>query len=515
MLGLERPSLSHPERRSLRVTKKILFWSALASIFFAWQILYLPHLRDSPPWYGDETGTLLIGRELVQGEAAIGAISLTFWHVYFPYQPIYAWLAGLFALATGGDILGARFLNALIALLIAVLLCFWGRSRLGAIPAWFGALIFLCYSQSIIHFRWIYPHNLVALGFTVCLLYLLRSSRPAHDWRAGVGLAIAAAAHPLFSHGALAALLCRIKKPQAWLRLAAPPAMVITAIFLYVSWKYWPKPWLFEDLPQLSEFYGRSGSAAADVTSLLTNITRFYSHDFFHQSVIVCFFLCCRRRFYPISIWIAAVSALLLVNRQNLPIFYYQAIILVPIFALAWAGALSVVGGILRRWRLTRRWHRVFLGGAFLVPMVMTALQLPAVIQGRLIPRNQLWVTQSIPEVEHAASWLNERTSPSDLVIANSNIAWLLKGRTADFLQATLWQGYPTVYFAKAIRRERFRYSANLDTAKYVVVGDIDQVWTLGQPNVNGLVRKIRDEKWPIVWSGKYYVILANPNFQR
>ena len=117
----------------------------------------------------------------------MGAISLTFWHVYFPYQPIYAWLAGLFALGTAGDILGARFLNALIALAIAVLLCFWGRWRLGAIPAWFGALIFLCYSQSIIHFRWIYPHNLVALGFTVSLLSLLRSSRPAHDWSSRSG----------------------------------------------------------------------------------------------------------------------------------------------------------------------------------------------------------------------------------------------------------------------------------------------------------------------------------------
>ena len=149
MLRFEQPSISRPEHRSLRDTKRALSWSALGSIFFAWQILYLPHLRDSPPWYGDETGTLLIGRGLVQGETAVGAISLTFWHVYFPYQPIYVWLAGVFAVGTAGDILGARFLNALIALAIAALLCFWGRWRLGVIPAWFGALMFLCYSQSI------------------------------------------------------------------------------------------------------------------------------------------------------------------------------------------------------------------------------------------------------------------------------------------------------------------------------------------------------------------------------
>jgi hypothetical protein len=75
--------------------------------------------------------------------------------------------------------------------------------------------------------------------------------------------------------------------------------------------------------------------------------------------------------------------------------------------------------------------------------------------------------------VEHAAAWLNGRTSPNDLVIANVNLAWLLKARTADFLQA------------------------------------------FGRPNVEKLVEKISGEKWPVVWSGKYYLILGNPKFLR
>ena len=109
---------------------------------------------------------------------------MTFWHPYFPYQPGYAWLAGCFAFLTGGDILGARFLNALIALFIAMLISFWGRQHFGVIAAWFGALVFLSYDQSVIHFRWVYPHNAVALGFALCLLALLRSSHPLNDWLA-------------------------------------------------------------------------------------------------------------------------------------------------------------------------------------------------------------------------------------------------------------------------------------------------------------------------------------------
>jgi hypothetical protein len=54
-----------------------------------------------------------------------------------------------------------------------------------------------------------------------------------------------------------------------------------------------------------------------------------------------------------------------------------------------------------------------------------------------------------------------------------------------------------------------------LETAKFVVFGDIDGVWTLGRPNVTKLVEKISGEKWPVVWSGKYYLILGNPKFLR
>ncbi len=500
----------HDERRSLRGIKAPLLWWPLGSLLLVWELLYLPHLRDSPAWYGDETGTLLIGRELVRGQSAVGSIWLTFWHPYFPYQPGYAWLAGFFAFITSGDILGARFLNALIALAIATLICFWGRQRFGVIPAWFGALVFLSYSQSVIHFRWVYPHNAVALGFALTLLCLLRPSRPANNWRAGLGLAIAALAHPLFSHGAIAAFLCRIKKPRAWLPLAIPPALAIAAIFNYVIWTYWPKQWLIEDLYQLSRYYGASDGAG---TNSVANFIRFYSHDFFHLGTVACSLLCCRRKFYPIAICAFVISGLLLRNRQNLTMFYYQAIVLVPIFAMAWAGGFSVLSRMLRRRLRKRRLDLAFLGVAFLLPITLTAIQLPTVVQGRLIPRNQRWVTQSIPEVEHAASWLNDRTSPNDLVIANVNIAWLLKARTADFLQATLWQGYPTEYFANGISRERFRYPADLETAKYVVVGDIDQVWMLGRPNVTKLVEKISGEQWPVVWSGKYYLILQNPKF--
>jgi 4-amino-4-deoxy-L-arabinose transferase-like glycosyltransferase len=335
-----------PGRHSLSEIKTLLFWWPLGLLLLVWAILYLPRLRESPSWYGDETLTLL-GRELVRGQSALGPIWMTLWHPYFPYQPGYAWLAGFFAFITGGDILGARFLNALIALTIATLICFWGRQRFGVIPAWFGALVFLSYNQSVIHFRWVYPHNAVALGFSLSVLCLLRPSRPANDWRAGLGLAAAALAHPLFGHGAIAAFLCRIKRPGAWLPLAIPSALTIATVFIYLNWTYWPKPWLIEDLYRLSRHYGAPNPAR---TNFVANLVRFYSHDFFHLGTVACLLLCCRRKFYAIPICAFIISSLLLQNRQNLTVFYYQAIVLVPIFAMAWAGGFLVLSRMLRRW---------------------------------------------------------------------------------------------------------------------------------------------------------------------
>jgi hypothetical protein len=229
--------------------------------------------------------------------------------------------------------------------------------------------------------------------------------------------------------------------------LAIPPALTIVTVFIYVSWTYWPKPWLIEDLYRLSRHYGASNAAR---TNFVANFVRFYSHDIFHLGTVACLLLCCRGKLYPIAICAFVISGLLLQNRQNLTVFYYQAIVLVPIFAMAWAGAFWVLSRMLRSRLRKRRWDLAFLGVAFLLPLALTAIQLPKVVQGKLILRNQRWVTQSILEVEYAASWLNDRTSPNDLVIANVNIAWLLKARTADFLHATLWSEYPPKTFSVA-----------------------------------------------------------------
>jgi hypothetical protein len=494
--------------------KRRLMWAPLLVILLVWILLYLPHLRTSPRWYGDETLTLMIGKGLASGQAADRSLDATFWHPSYPYQPGFVWLAGVMAWIFGGDIFGARLLNTSIALAIALLIYFGSRAILGCLPSLFGALMFLSYDQAVIHFRWIYPHNGVALGFTITILALLRSSRPRVDWTAGLGLAIGALSHPLFIHGAAAALACRIKRPNAWLRLIVPATIVLASTIGLSLVRYWPHLWVFQDIVTLVEFYRDFSRENAGDWQAARNIAIFYSHDMFHLISLVAIILCCSRRLYPIAIFAGTVSFLLLQNRQNLPVFYYQAIVLLPIFALAWAGGLRTISIWLRPMLRETFARRALLYTAMLVPIAMTLLILPSSLRGNLLSRNDYWVTQDVNEVERAAAWINEHVRPDELVICSQNIGWLLNCRTADLLQSTAWERRTTFGFPRVFEARRFRYDADISRAKYLVLGDIDSRWTIHQENVWPSLERISQEKWPIVWSGKYYLVAENPNYR-
>jgi len=105
-----------------------------------------------------------------------------------------------------------------------------GRISFGRAPALLAALIFLSYEQSVVHFRWIYSHNAVALGFVIAVLFLIRKASVRNDLVTGLGLTLAALSHPLFVHGSMAAWLCRIKRPISWFRMAIFPAIAICAL---------------------------------------------------------------------------------------------------------------------------------------------------------------------------------------------------------------------------------------------------------------------------------------------
>lgn len=477
-------------------------------ILLCWAVLYLPHLRTSPGWYGDETLTHHTATNLAKGVPSNLALWNTFWHPHYPYQPFYTFLCGLVSSTFGGDILGSRLFNAFLGLACGLAMCHLGKSVFGVRASLFAALIFLTYSQAVVHFRMSYAHNGAALGNLLLVLYLLQPASWQNNWKAGLGLSLSAGSHPLFIHPALAALVVKTREPKSWLPLLLPSFLYLLISLASIYWVF--GAWLWEDLNHLRwTFLTRGAQDAPGLTVSAYNFFNFIVQDGFHLFAILGLILCLNKKFLPaglIGLW---TIFMLVKNRGNLVLFYYQAVVILPVLSLGWARLFSVTEPLLGRYQKKPYFDLLL----FIIPLGMFIYMAPSSLTGAITPRNQYWVTQDTQEVERCARWLNERTQPDDLVIANSSIAWLMKCRSAPLMQVVTWNGLPTQGYENGNARERFRYNSALESAKFVVVGDIDQRWTFGEPNVNTLLEKLQTQAWPVVWKGTYYLVLANPQF--
>ena len=65
----------------------------LAGLLVLWAVLYLPNLRTSPNWYGDEGEWMEKCWQLANGHARNGPVSNDFVYPY-PYPPLYMWITG-------------------------------------------------------------------------------------------------------------------------------------------------------------------------------------------------------------------------------------------------------------------------------------------------------------------------------------------------------------------------------------------------------------------------------------
>lgn len=146
------PPSSRPEESLIKHPRdlKKSRWSSpgiFILVTLIWAVLYLPHLRTSPPWYTDESNIHETAMDLVHGKMTLRGLAGAFWHPYNPYQPFYHLVVGLSGLATHGDILGSRYLNVRLAWACALATYFFGRLSLGRNPSLSACLMFLTYDH--------------------------------------------------------------------------------------------------------------------------------------------------------------------------------------------------------------------------------------------------------------------------------------------------------------------------------------------------------------------------------
>jgi hypothetical protein len=483
----------------------------LCALVVLWAFLYLPNLRTTPAWYGDETYVVHNSKYIFLGDFRNFALKNTFFHVSYPYQLPYSYVCGGFYYLFGQDILGPRFFNTLIGLITACTILILGRRRFGEIGALVSAILLLSYNQSVIHYRYVFAHNLLGLGLITTTLLLYEKSSPKADAKAGLGIMVAGLAHPLVTHVAIAAMVARLKRPKSWLYLCLPYTGFLS-IYLALIYSMFGNT-LTEDLLSFLHYYGNS--SANNSSSLISNIFVFFSQDLFHVFAFLSLLLCLNKRNYILSICTLIPSLLLLQNRANLTVFYYQAMLILPnLCCLCGLGLVSANNYFFKRFPI--------LSGNKIISAVPVCMILFWIIpntlhsiSGEISPNNAYWTTQNYHDVEEAAKWINSHTKSDDFVIANMNLAWLLHAKSTHLLQVAAWHGYRTHGFENGISHDRFIFDADISKAKYVALGDIDFRWTIGEIGVKEVLSVLVSEHWSRVWASETYVIYENPTFVR
>lgn len=477
--------------RALRIRRRFDLVLGIL-ILVLWVLLYLPHLRTNPGWYGDETFSLAAGKNAALGRARL----VSTYYTFIPYPAGYLFTAGCFSWATGGDILGARLFNALLALGCAWLLAFHTRRLVGVFGAALAAFAFLGYREAVIHFRMVYPHDLAAFGLLLAIAAISRKN----DWIAGGGLLIASQAHPLALNGAMAILPGAFLQKRNILVIIGVP--LVAGILYILGLYYFFGNELIEDILWMRHRYSADGAVGSSFVGW--NYYLFFSYDLLHVvGILGMIYACCRRK------WLLGGSMLLLSfsllsNRSDLFRFYYQAIVLLPLICLCTAFFWMRVATFARKRSMLLGMFMLILAGGY----ILYNAPFQEVWIGPLKPRAAVYFTRSTKDVEDAAAFINAHTRKDDFVIANMNIAWLLHCQTADLLEVTAWTGHTTTNFEspRDIRKDRFIYPLDPDRAKYMIIGDFDQAWVLGRPHVREICDPLLD-KMQIVWTSKTYTV--------
>lgn len=487
------------------------FWFGMGGILLIWTLCYLPNLRSSPGWYGDEFVSLMEGNAILSGDFNNRALKYSFFSTFTNYQPWGAFLYSLSAkLFAAGDVLGARLLSVLLALILSTMVYVELFRRNVGWHGFCSAILILLAPQNTIHFRWVYPHFFVSLG--VILIGLLLSRNPKqgfNDWTLGIGCAMAAVGHLLVVHVVAATAISQIRRPKAWLKILLPPGILVSGA---LALGYWSSgPLLFLDLGELAGGYV-GDSNRSTLMEKIFNIFRYFSTDWFHLLLLFSFAGLLLLRKWALLTFTTVLSFAVIQNRPELPVFYYQSMIFVPLLCMNLVLSIRGLAEKIQDRTQSGLPLRISRAVCLSIPMLFLIPALQNSFAGSHVPRNNYWVAPRHSDLEEAARWVNRNTSPQDLVIAFWDVGWLLHCQWTDPMQCAIWSYGNFPYFYNRPRpRSEFLYPANLALAKYIIVGPLDLRWTYGQGTIPMLLKEFKVETWPTVFQTETTRVLANP----
>ena len=477
--------------------------------------LHFVALGAIPGWYSDEGTLLEIARHLAEGKVQYLGLTQSF--LLAGRMPLFPGLLAVLIKIFGTNIIVLRALAGVLSSIAVFLLgkLIWQMSR----DAWWAfasMLAYLLVPQLAFYQRLGFSYHLGAvllLGSAQALwLYLERKgSRWLYLAAFGAGLAVLSDIAGVFF---ILPMLIAGALQRQWRETIVALGIAVLPAGIYLAALQWTIPQALQfDLAFI--LHRVSGSLGAQIIVLLANAaTMGVIYAWWHLMWLGYLLIPCTRctlffgLFWGLP-WLMTARSVALPDLG----FYYQ-ILTFPLIAAGIGGALRyglpmaeskiramIQDGLSRFGGNHLPERRISVWGT---AAVLTLLLAPLFLQAYTSLSLSFFTLQNtenaffVPaaDAEAAITYVNQRTSSNDLIIASPALAWAIHGHVTDFQLSLAFAHQPTAHFPTDIPPERFAYNLQYNHAKYAVIDPVWLAWYAKDfPAIRQMTREIQS-RW-------------------
>jgi len=543
---------SEPRQAMSRSWPKLATPGLLAALVVLWALLFLPHLRTNPDWYGDEGVWLEVSESFARGDPHVGPVR---WDGVFPYPypALYLLVNGAALRVFGNDILVSRALQTLTALATAGLLFWIGTGLRSRGFGFLCAASFLVYPEVVTNLRWARSHpmsGMMALAAVGFLIRYVQGGRLRHIVWAGLFCSLATAAS-YWSYVLIAAVILTalLASPDGRFRLNWRHAAVAAACAgvygtLFVLWHGLTQPGGFAELAaQVQRLQAQSSASSTVPPGIVAQLIWFVGRvlhmalwtpmlDASGQTMLdlwlpgamlgLLLFPVARLRKW-LWLWVLTLIFGVIKSRGTVSVFTYPATIFLPVLALGFGGILERLGELAARFSprmnplVAQRLPALLVLGIFGWTSLQGSLR-------HLPTKVDLLTVRHATDAEAASRYVNTHAGTDDFVVVPDQLYWLMRpSRCGQLVHCAAYEKRPMKYFYADIAPAQFRFDCRLQNARYLVLASgqdargeasgVDAVFWFRFEAIRDLLRTVRSEQWPVVFRQGDYAVLANPRF--
>jgi Dolichyl-phosphate-mannose-protein mannosyltransferase len=529
-----------------------------------WALLFLPNLRTSPNWYGDEGEWMEKCWQLANGQARIGPVSNDFVYPY-PYPPLYMWVTGTALRLFGNDVVVGRAVGVLTALAAAGILFWIGRRLKDEWLGFFCAAALLVYENADVNFRWVRSHpmtGMFALASVGFLIRYLNDKRLRDLALAGMFTALATACN-YYAVGMIPGVIAvavwvnwkRWRELPAWRDVLVAGLTAGGFGLVFVGWYLMAHGGVPHLLAQVKLMGGMAQSPP--VSEVITRIGRFCfntptaftatgptGRDWWLVLAVVgmAAFPVGRLRVWLVA-WVVLLMWPIFRKQDNVSWFFYPAMIFLPVMALGVGGALEQAGRLAGK-ALKSSALPVRLAPGVVV-LVLWCWPTFGKAWSHFDTLIDAFTQQSVADADAALAFVNANTTSEDFVLVPKQVYWLVKhARKSMLSHCDPYNGKTNGAWPAPVPREDYWFDCRWQAAKYAVLASgtsqrgqgigIDLVYTRGAAGGQEAVAGMLAENWRVVFPpnaqvvypqqlggrwpvavGTEYMVLGNPRLMK